>query len=109
MMKKYLLMFVMEKKMTQSRNHCRRFAAAMAFLALLCASFHARAQYMSFFSKGNWAYTIDYYEPACYMDEYHPEFFPFCNETFSFVFYHEDTIRIGDKIYYKEGFSYSDA
>ena len=108
-MKKYLLMFVMEKKMTQSRNHCRRFAAAMAFLALLCASFHARAQYMSFFSKGNWGYTIDYYEPACYMDEYHPEFFPFCNETFSFVFYHEDTIRIGDKIYYKEGFSYSDA
>ena len=25
----------------------------------------ARAQYMSFFSKGNWGYTIDYYEPAC--------------------------------------------
>lgn len=64
----------MEKKMTQSSNRRERFAAEVAFVALLLASSPACAQYMSFFGDSTWKYqyTVITRPPEDYL-EYPPE------------------------------------
>lgn len=76
------------------------FRAFLAFAAVLIAFSPARAQYESFFGGESWEYAIDFLM-TCYTDEYNPNVFNTCCATFPFVFHRDDTISVGDKVYYK--------
>ena len=85
--------------MTQSSNGCRRFAAAMAFAAIMSVISPAQAQYESFFGQESWEYATAYHV-TCYTDDYDPNALGACTETFLFSFNHDDTLNIGGNTYY---------
>jgi hypothetical protein len=74
-------------------------------IAICCALLPARAQYESFFGGESWEYATDYLM-TCYTDEYDPNVFNTCCATFSIVFHRDDTLSVGDKIYYHSALYY---
>ena len=93
----------MEKRMAQSSNRCRRFAAAMAFVALLCTSFHARAQYESFFGQESWEYATAYHPITKSTADYDPYLLYCLTDIYHFT--SSDTVTIEGKVYYNFLFS----
>lgn len=81
------------------------FGMALALAAVLLAASPARGQYESFFGRESWEYHIDYLM-TCYMDDYDPNVFNACCETYSFDFHRDDTLRIGDNVYYHKALHY---
>lgn len=98
----------MEKKITQTikakKNNTARnstcLVTAIALAALLLISSPIYAQYESFFGDESWEYNIDYLK-TCYTNDYNPNVFGACCCTNKFKFYKNDTIRIGNHIFFK--------
>ena len=71
----------------------------LILITLFCVMLVANAQYESFFGRESWNYDIDYLM-TCYTDEYNPNVFNACCNTYSFDFHRDNTVKIGENIYY---------
>lgn len=77
----------------------------LILIAVFCTLLSAHAQYESFFGGESWKYDIDYLM-TCYVNDYDPNVFNTCCETYSFVFHGDDTLRVGDNVYYHKALHY---
>jgi len=73
----------------------KKIAISILFLFVLL---NAHGQYESFFGRESWEYNI-VYRMTC--KDYNPNALGACCRTFSFVYHRDDTVRIGEKTYYK--------
>lgn len=71
----------------------------LSFTIIIAVHLCANAQFKSFFGNESWEYHLDYLM-TCYTDDYNPNVFNTCCATFSVKFQKNDTLRIGEYLYY---------